>query len=375
MENISSDMWENVRSTSTHQIHSVPKPNKVNYWGYVINTDWLNKVNLKTPTTLDEYLAVCKAFTTQDPDGNGKADTYGISFTNNSLGNNSYWTNSAFLQTAFGIGNAIPDVDGQFKIREKFQGYIPFLKYIKQLNDEKVLDPEFVTNKGYADSDKLKEFRIGMIGSADGALQAPFTYNAPLKNDKDVSTYLVGEPIWGTWMISATANVDEALRLIDFGNSEEGFELMYLGTQGTYYNSYDPVSRFIDRTDDQTAALKTVSSSYIPFAFAKDGKSAIVEYAPTQADVDRYHTELNNAIDASSLINVPTIKAPLLSQLNSDIPDLVKKKDEQELKFVMGEITEDQFRDFLTKEYYPATDAAEKEYVQVATAAYANMKK
>jgi putative aldouronate transport system substrate-binding protein len=31
MENISSDMWENVRSTSTHQIHSVPKPNKVNY--------------------------------------------------------------------------------------------------------------------------------------------------------------------------------------------------------------------------------------------------------------------------------------------------------------------------------------------------------
>ncbi|NHN28957.1 extracellular solute-binding protein [Paenibacillus agricola] len=40
--------------------------------------DWLQKLNLKAPTTLDELEKVMDAFVTQDPDGNGKADTYGI---------------------------------------------------------------------------------------------------------------------------------------------------------------------------------------------------------------------------------------------------------------------------------------------------------
>jgi putative aldouronate transport system substrate-binding protein len=41
-------------------------------------TDWLEKLNLSTPTTIDELTEVAKAFTTMDPDGNGKADTYGF---------------------------------------------------------------------------------------------------------------------------------------------------------------------------------------------------------------------------------------------------------------------------------------------------------
>jgi len=46
--------------------------------GLVIRKDWLNKLGLKMPTTLDELFDVCYAFTYKDPDGNGKNDTYGF---------------------------------------------------------------------------------------------------------------------------------------------------------------------------------------------------------------------------------------------------------------------------------------------------------
>ncbi|MGG1519214.1 extracellular solute-binding protein [Paenibacillus oryzisoli] len=47
----------------------------------MIRNDWLKKLNLKAPTTPEEYLQVAKAFTEQDPDGNGKKDTLGSIFT------------------------------------------------------------------------------------------------------------------------------------------------------------------------------------------------------------------------------------------------------------------------------------------------------
>ena len=43
-----------------------------------IRKDWLENVGLERPNTLEEFLAVCDAFTNGDPDKNGKADTYAM---------------------------------------------------------------------------------------------------------------------------------------------------------------------------------------------------------------------------------------------------------------------------------------------------------
>lgn len=43
-----------------------------------IRNDWLKKLNLQPPKTMDDLLNIAKAFTTKDPDGNGKNDTYGL---------------------------------------------------------------------------------------------------------------------------------------------------------------------------------------------------------------------------------------------------------------------------------------------------------
>lgn len=44
----------------------------------MINMAWLDELGLKVPQTTDEFYKVAKAFTEEDPDGNGKDDTYGF---------------------------------------------------------------------------------------------------------------------------------------------------------------------------------------------------------------------------------------------------------------------------------------------------------
>ena len=46
-----------------------------------IRKDWLDKLGLKVPGTMEELLRVSEAFTKQDPDGNGRNDTYGLAIT------------------------------------------------------------------------------------------------------------------------------------------------------------------------------------------------------------------------------------------------------------------------------------------------------
>ncbi|MCL6459012.1 MAG: sugar ABC transporter, partial [Gorillibacterium sp.] len=43
-----------------------------------IRQDWLDKLNLQAPQTLDELETVMDAFVNQDPDGNGQKDTFGL---------------------------------------------------------------------------------------------------------------------------------------------------------------------------------------------------------------------------------------------------------------------------------------------------------
>lgn len=43
-----------------------------------IRTDWMNKLGLKAPNTLEDLMNIAYAFVNNDPDGNGKKDTYGI---------------------------------------------------------------------------------------------------------------------------------------------------------------------------------------------------------------------------------------------------------------------------------------------------------
>ncbi|PYI56587.1 extracellular solute-binding protein [Paenibacillus flagellatus] len=108
------------------------------YW---IRADWLKKLDLQPPKTIEEFKNVLVAFTERDPDGNGKKDTYGL--TGADL--------PAFspLFTAFGVADP-----GHYMIRDNKVVYSttdPAMKqalaYIADLIASGVVDPEIITNK------------------------------------------------------------------------------------------------------------------------------------------------------------------------------------------------------------------------------------
>jgi ABC-type sugar transport system, periplasmic component len=71
-----------------------------------IRQDWLDKLGLKAPSTLEEMERVMDAFVREDPDGNGIDDTYGLSI---SLKNSffSWMSDAGFV---FGAYGALPDI-------------------------------------------------------------------------------------------------------------------------------------------------------------------------------------------------------------------------------------------------------------------------
>lgn len=375
-KNITKEMWDAVKSVNDGKTYIIPRANVVNHWGYMINQQWLDKLNLKAPTTLDEFTNVCNAFTKNDPDGNGKADTYCLSFSNPTLGANTIWNATNFLASAFDLPTmlGVKDTDGTYKIREKMSGYIPYLTYLKKLNDEKLIDPEFLVNKIYVDEEKMNQGKIGIRyshqyqvvanSSKDKDSVQKYTYHAVLKDSKGVAQDWVTPAIWGGWMISKSSkNVDAVLKFLDWGNTKDANALLQLGVKGVTFDSYDPATKKITRTADQTTKLNTLTSTYMTIANAIDGSGAIIEGADTDEKLTKFNAQLAEATKQMTVVNVPAVRSPKILNLNSSIPDLVKKKDDLEMKFVLGTVSLQQFQDFLTKEWYPATADAEKEYI------------
>ncbi|MBO9610093.1 MAG: extracellular solute-binding protein, partial [Paenibacillaceae bacterium] len=69
-------VWDQLRVDG--KLYSIPNYNPSYVFSIVIRQDWLDKLGLKMPTNYEELKKVAIAFTKDDPDGNGKADTYGM---------------------------------------------------------------------------------------------------------------------------------------------------------------------------------------------------------------------------------------------------------------------------------------------------------
>ncbi|WP_410513660.1 extracellular solute-binding protein [Paenibacillus sp. BR2-3] len=66
------------QATFDGKIMGVPSVTAQDFSWLWIRQDWLDKLGLQPPQTVEDLEKVAKAFVEQDPDGNGKADTIGI---------------------------------------------------------------------------------------------------------------------------------------------------------------------------------------------------------------------------------------------------------------------------------------------------------
>ena len=114
-----------------------------------IRQDWLDNLGLEVPRTWDEMAAVAEAFVTQDPDGNGEADTIGILGPGNSNHINDIGDNQFGLDPLFCSFQSYPqywlqDEDGTVKYGSIQPETRTALEKIQKLYTDKLIDPEML---------------------------------------------------------------------------------------------------------------------------------------------------------------------------------------------------------------------------------------
>lgn len=134
-----------------------------------IRKDWLDNLGLEIPTTVDEFYAVAKAFTENDPDGNGVKDTYGLVLNGKEVFSNVGGLNGVFemFQAVPGIPNgSVPFVEDE-KGNAVFGGsneteMVEALSLLQDMYDNGFVSKDFVT----AGSDQVNE----ELGSCKGGM-------------------------------------------------------------------------------------------------------------------------------------------------------------------------------------------------------------
>ncbi|MFD0616076.1 extracellular solute-binding protein [Paenibacillus sp. GCM10027629] len=122
--------------------------------------DWLKKVGItKTPETLEEMEAALTKFRNDDPDGNGKKDTYGITASGENI--------ETLFSAVFGAYDAFPNIfrekNGKIVRGEIEPGAKQALEVLNRWYKNDLIDPEFVVNKGSNVEDKVLTDKIGAV--------------------------------------------------------------------------------------------------------------------------------------------------------------------------------------------------------------------
>ncbi|ASA20458.1 extracellular solute-binding protein [Paenibacillus donghaensis] len=229
--------------------------------GIIYRKDWADKLGLQPPANTDELLAMAKAFTEQDPDGNGKKDTTGI-VDRNELTYGAFKTVSSW----FGTPNTWGEVDGKLAPEFTFQQYTDTMDFFKKIREGGYMNQDFAAT---SKTDAVNMFTSGKAGLyIGGSMQDIDTLNKDLiKNFPDAvldthSMVADKDGKFAQWMIPGYNNVvlfpktsvkDEAelkkiLTFFDKMMTPEVANLMYWGIEGTHYTVEDGKAK---PTDDK----------------------------------------------------------------------------------------------------------------------------
>ncbi|MDR2656643.1 MAG: extracellular solute-binding protein, partial [Oscillospiraceae bacterium] len=146
-----------------------------------IRDDWLENLGETAPKTMDEFIALAKRFTTDDPDGNGANDTFGLALDKNILTNNFGGANG--ILAGFGVpsyNNGVEffyrDEDGEMTTSIIQDGMKQTLSLLHDLYVEGVIDPEFIVKDTATMEPDVTNGKYGMMFHSNWGTWHPFNY-------------------------------------------------------------------------------------------------------------------------------------------------------------------------------------------------------
>jgi putative aldouronate transport system substrate-binding protein len=256
---VAPDVWEPMKAKG--KIYAIPRYFPATYLNsIVIRKDWLDNLGLAVPTNYDELKKVAIAFTKQDPDRNGKDDTYGLVLGQNINPNYAmgpYWdTGSWYHKDA--NGNFIPGFISEQR-KELTQWLADLYKEGAVTKDFAFMNPtqynaEFYSGKGgiYLGSPRgmNEEYMKGLVKIHP---DAKIIALPPFKAPDGSQGFIAGSGYYTALALSAKLKdnpdkVRRILEMIDYGrqfipldqrnSKNEMFDWLY-GKEGVGYTIQD----------------------------------------------------------------------------------------------------------------------------------------
>ncbi len=251
------DADRNKLATYDGSMYGLPDPGALPQTdSLVIRQDWLDALGLTAPTTLDEFMTVAKAFTFDDPDGNGANDTYGFcAFIDGSgLSQAGLGPRFDFIYGAYGVAGVwnLSSADA-VGLNARTPEFMAATDYIRQLNTEGVIDPDWPTLKKDEFRARWKQGSCGMMIENFAALANKSNYadfDANFPDGQWVAMDAVAGPdgdasmgvVMKTARIYAVSQkaIDEGkgeaiARLLEWMANDEGYFLLGFGEEGVNY--------------------------------------------------------------------------------------------------------------------------------------------
>lgn len=326
--------------TVNGKIYAIPnRSSEFSGASLLIRTDWLDKVGMKMPTTLDELTAVLKAFKEKDPGGLGDKGTPltirgDLPIIENIAG-------------AFGIPNHWNVVDGKLVQRPVASGFKDYLTYVADLYKQGLLDKEFAVNKDATMKEKFTSGRAGVIVA--GWYDVPALGDALKKNLPDAK-YAYVPALKGkdgkiglsassgfdriTFIPKSAKHPEDAIKWINAKLEKDTFKLIAIGEEGKHHTfkdgAYAPIlPAFNDERNNANNYLMGIDEKLYPLYW-----QARVKKDPR---LDEAFSYLNKTLPAEVRITDPVGTAPALPVMAKYSQALGQMITDFAVKVIVGE--------------------------------------
>ena len=358
-----------IASLDNH-IYSMPRVQTKPWDCILYRADWLEAVGMDIPTTPEEFKEVMIAFATMDPDGNGEDDTFGWCL-NTAMG-----AEHRSLLSGFGVRPSdVPDENGNYVLMQAQESYMEYLDWCKEMYDAGALDPEFYLVTMYQDDDYFYAGQMGAVYS-NKVIEHLVTManNEAFKAANPDATLVAGPAlmmegqtqaevyytpqIWGNYAISATTEyLEEAIRFLDLGYTDEVNELLMFGVQGITYETFYPEQHYASKTEEQKLNADKYVASYATINYQLHDKGLLIANGDTEEQVAAFSEAYDRIgeqetrvfyLSGGSLEGVNEVKVTIA---DNGIDD---KFGELRTGYICGNVTREELVDFINNEMVPA---------------------
>ncbi|SFK82265.1 putative aldouronate transport system substrate-binding protein [Paenibacillus sp. 1_12] len=355
------------------KVFGVPRYRPISRYTFAYRKDWLDNVGLQQPKTVDDLYNMLKAFTNNDPDKNGKNDTFGITamIKNSSL--------SPDFGVLFGAPYTWGVKDGKFIKAEETPEYLESLKFTKKLYDEKLMNQDFASIDIPKNEGDLENGKAGVISAATNNLIA-FQSRVQSHNPNGIlepssalegpkGKFVQGERgsngilMFPKASVKTEAELKQLLGFIDKLSDKPMADLLEWGIQGKHYDLKDG------------KAVRTNQETYdneVGFPYNKPLVTVPLEAIKTPGQLDpMVKKQLDVEADNSKYAVVDPTMVLISPTWTTKGQELLTTLTDAKVKYIMGKIDEAGWKAAIEKYKKAGGDQAAQEYAD----AYAKAQK